>query len=329
MNQAYQPYIDDEIDLREIVLTLLRGWKIILLLTVLVGAAAFGYSKLQTPVYEAKALISIDQEALGLSINPINFLLSDAVRQNVADELGVSVASLPSLPNAAREKEQVSISVAPYDTGKTMFLISVQGESPQGAKDIVNAWADAGVAAAVNFLLPYEAEYLAAEETAIQANRTFIQYLDKNDLLRWSWTDLSLLTGFGWQPTVLLTDSVMNDAPLGESEKVAANLSIGFPDSQDLPSISAEQRLEIIQLMRAQTAAEAEYNLARGRNAETVFAVKANPPQVSNYAITPENPVSPKTLMNTALGLVLGGMLGVFWVFVAGWWQGSEQKDDE
>ncbi|MBT7190637.1 MAG: hypothetical protein HN916_10625, partial [Anaerolineae bacterium] len=60
MNETNQTYYDDEIDLRELVLTLLKGWKIVLLLTLLAGAAAFGYSKMQTPIYEASAQVLVD-----------------------------------------------------------------------------------------------------------------------------------------------------------------------------------------------------------------------------------------------------------------------------
>jgi len=42
-------YFDDEIDLREIVLTLFKGWKVILLTTVLVAVTAFAISKWVLP----------------------------------------------------------------------------------------------------------------------------------------------------------------------------------------------------------------------------------------------------------------------------------------
>ncbi|NOY98276.1 MAG: hypothetical protein GXP40_03590, partial [Chloroflexi bacterium] len=105
MNEPMNTFYDDEIDLREILRTLLNGWKVILLLTILAGATAYGVSMLQTPVYEASARVSIDQKALSLSTSPANLLLSDSVRRKVADELAVPADFLPkpgeqdSLPN--------------------------------------------------------------------------------------------------------------------------------------------------------------------------------------------------------------------------------------
>lgn len=312
-------YYDDEINLREIAQTLLKGWKTILLLTLFVGAIAFGYSKLQKPVYEAKSLISVNQEALGLSISPTNFLLSDFVRQDVANELGTSIASLPSI---AAPEQYPTIVIESPDKGETIYTIKIQSENAQEAKDIANTWVDVGIESIIDSLSLYDDQYLLAERAVAEANQALAEYLDNNGLLNWSWADLSLLTGFGTQPTVLLTDSTTSDTPL-ENESTPTGLVINS-GTQNLPSISAEQRVEIVQLMRAQQAAEAEYNLARARNATNTFSLAVQSPIVINYAAVPEKPISPNTLINTALGLVLGGMLGIFWVFVAGWWKNND-----
>ncbi len=62
---------------------------------------------------------------------------------------------------------------------------------------------------------------------------------------------------------------------------------------------------------------------------ETLLIGGAQIASVSTPAVLPKEPVSPKMLMNTVLGLVSGGMLGVFWVFAAAWWQGSEEEEDK
>ena len=125
-----QAYYDDEIDLREIIQTLLMGWKVILLLTILAGAIAFGVSMAQTPVYEASATVSINQTALSISTNPASMLLGDEMRQAVADALDVSVASLP-VPEIANDK-----------TEEALFIISVQSPDAQFAAQVANAWAE-------------------------------------------------------------------------------------------------------------------------------------------------------------------------------------------
>ena len=161
MNETQPVYYDDEIDLREIVLTLFKGWKMILLITVLVGASAFGYSKMQTPVYEASATVSIDQTALSLSISPDNILLGDDVRQAVADVLERSAISLPVPTIVAKG---------------TLFTISIQSPNAQEAVEIANAWAETGVA--------YIAEQIPstlllgnAQEIFTEADQALLNYL--------------------------------------------------------------------------------------------------------------------------------------------------------
>ena len=56
------------------------------------------------------------------------------------------------------------------------------------------------------------------------------------------------------------------------------------------------------------------------------MALTLSPPGVLNTAKTSATPGSPKTLMNTALGISLGLMLGVFWVFVSKRWQNSDRS---
>jgi polysaccharide biosynthesis transport protein len=48
---------------------------------------------------------------------------------------------------------------------------------------------------------------------------------------------------------------------------------------------------------------------------------------ISAFAVVPDEKSSPKTLINIALAGVLGLMLSVFWVFVAGWWQKSAEEE--
>ncbi|RMD66679.1 hypothetical protein D6833_01190 [Candidatus Parcubacteria bacterium] len=81
MNEPTPMYFDDEIDLREVLTTLLHGWKVIVALVLLGGIAAFGFSSSQTPIYEACAVIAIPP---GVSpVNPTGYLVSDEMRQMI------------------------------------------------------------------------------------------------------------------------------------------------------------------------------------------------------------------------------------------------------
>ena len=295
--QAEPVYYDDEIDLRELITTLLKGWKVILLLMVLGGAAAYGYSALQTPVYEASASLLIDAQALSLTSSPITLLQHEEVREMVAERLDVEKASLPS-PTIAADK-----------TDKTLFTLTVQSASAKEAAEVVNAWAEAGSGWLMQEVQAKDTalqEAKAESESALQdADRALVGYLGKHDLSEWTWAELSILTG--------VSNYQMEGARVNE-----------------LPTINDTERLEIAELMRARIAKEDAYSHLLAANLqERERNLSLTPPTVLAYAPVPQTPTNSKSLLNTALGLVAGGMLGVFWVFAAAWWQNSAEEADK
>jgi uncharacterized protein involved in exopolysaccharide biosynthesis len=289
-------YYDDEVDLREFFLTLLGGWKVILLLTVLLGAAAFGYSKLQTPVYEASVVILVDQTSLVLKTSPVTLLGSDEVRQLVAEKTEISVTALPSA------------SIVNDTTDKTLFTLTVQSTNAQEAAKIANAWAETGLELFDQQLQEASASVDIAMANIAEADRALVNYLAEHSLSAWTWVDLSALTGV--------------------SNAGFANMQVNI-NTPNLPEISDKERLEIAELMRARIATEEAYAIALNQAVLLDNAAEVSPPAMLNKATAASSPINQKTLMNTALGLVLGGMLGVFWVFAAVWWKGSAAEEEK
>lgn len=317
-----------EIDLRELIRTLLKGWKVILALTLVFGAAAFGYSKMQTPVYEVGAQISIDADTLGLSINPVNFLLSDHIRQQVAGALSISIDELPGTLTKDND-EPPFISVQKHSIGDTTYIIKIQHEDAIFAREMVNTWVDTGLLSVLDFLTPYLEEESVSREKLNEADRALINYLEENQLERWTWTDLALLTGFGQQPTVLLAENLQADSTTGNMESISDSDSVTvLPDLQGLPSISSQQRLDIVQLMRAKSDAESAYNSAYYNARKAEYALETTPPVILNHAVLPEEPVNLHTLRNTAMGIILGGLLGVACVLIESWWQQDNAENE-
>jgi capsular polysaccharide biosynthesis protein len=287
-------YYDDEIDLREIILTLIKGWKVILLTTVLAGAAAFGYSKMQAPIYEASTTLTIDQAALTidqaalLTINPDNLLVGDEAKEIVADILDTPAATLPT----------------PVITNnKTLFTITIQSANAEEASRIANAWADGGL----------QIIDLQLEEMSINldlsiadmeaADSDLVSYLRQQELSQWTWAELAALTGVSDSTSIIILTNI-----------------------EERPNISDKERLEIAHLMFARVAAEKRHEITLEKATLASYAAEKYPPLVLNYAPVPEKPVSPKTLVNTALGLVVGVVLGVFWIFTANWWQNTNSE---
>lgn len=311
----------DEIDIRELVRTLLGDWKIILAIMILMGVAAFGFTMLQSPVYEAKAHVSVDAVALELSIDPINILLSDDIRQQVADTLAMQVEELPN-PLEDENEEPPLIMVEKHSIGNTTYIITIQSEDPYYSRDVVNAWANLGTMAALDFLSPYFEEETVTKQELDETDQNLIQYLEENHLERWTWTELVLLTGFGQQPTVLLTDNIELDSTAYDNEILSDGSSDRvLPNIQELPLISSQQRLDILQLMREKGGAESAYYNTLHNSQKLKYALETTPPSVLNHALLPEKPVNKKILRNTALGLILGLFLGAAWKLVILWWQ--------
>ena len=300
--QTELSYYDDEIDFHELITTLLKGWKVILFLAILGGAATYGYSALQVPLYEAKASLLIDQEALSLTSSPITLLKSDEVCQLVADHLEVEKSSLP-LPTVEADKMD-----------KTLFTLSVQSIYAKEAAAIANAWAEVGSSWLIQQAREKDVLLEKAELDIQEADRAFVAYLEKHDLTAWTWTELSFLTGVS-------NTSVSNTS--------VSNFHIETSRLDQLPLVTDTERLEIAQLMRDRITKESYYSRLLSNIQKHETTLSFTPPTVLAYANIPLHSTNSRPLLNTALGMIAGGMLGIFWVFAAAWWKGIDSKDKE
>jgi len=283
--ESAQLYYDDEIELRKLIKTLLKGWKIILGLMVIGGVGAWGYSQLQSPVYEASAKVLIDDTFLPVSA--ATFLTSEDVRAETASVLEISTAELivPHIATVLNDDQ--------------VLMVSVQAASAMQAASLANTWTEAAI---VVVQARAEAELAKAEAELAKAEAELIDYLEQEGLLAWGWADLAAFTGVGWES--------------GSSTQ---------PEFQALPAISAVQRLRLLELMRAQRSAEHKASGVIMREVEE--ALQSNSQDIGDAASliqaaeVPTNPTGVDVLVNTAVGLTAGGMLGMFWVFVVAWWR--------
>jgi len=295
---------DDEIDLREIVSTLLRKWKLLLIVMVMAAAAAglFSYWQLKQPLYTASSQILIDQRIFSAltaqngtppssSADLTSFLLSDPVRQKAAAILGVEAASLPT------------VSITP-DAANSIYTITVQAASAPQAAGIADAWAEAGIEWANQTLqLPNdeESQALAAVENA---DRALVEYLDQNGLGQLTWSDLGILTGVGSSASILQASA------------------------QPWPVISPAPRLEIAKMMQARLTAQAEYAYAQDRAIQTRYALVVDQPKVLIHGAASSSNKS-NMARNVALGAIAGLILAVCWVFLQEWWQKGDDEKQE
>jgi capsular polysaccharide biosynthesis protein len=116
-----------------------RGW-IIVLLSLLTAAAAFGFSKMQTPVYEASARLLITsrpdfgqtQAVRELQRNFAAYLLSTYRAQDVIDELQLDMTPGQLMAN---------VSIAP-STSESVIQVNFEHTDRQIAEQVARTWAD-------------------------------------------------------------------------------------------------------------------------------------------------------------------------------------------
>jgi len=277
---------------------------------------AFRYSKMQTSVYEARAQIIVDPSiyASNTNTNTNTLLKSERVRESIAENLNLDVDQVPET-NAMRIEEEKasgeesirSVRIEADKDDQTLYTITIQSPDAKEAMEVANAWAEVGVAfVEEKALLSLNTEEDAKKERD-EANRALMDYLQKKNLGNLTWADLEILTG------------------------VALGGNVLTPSTADWQAkdISTEERLQIIALMEAKLDADAVYYPAHNQAIQVRAALETKAPEVFAYAVLPANDIEPETMLNTALGLVAGGMLGVFWVFAAAWWQNSADEADK
>jgi capsular polysaccharide biosynthesis protein len=116
-----------------------RGW-LIILLAILTAAAAFGFSRMQTPVYEASARLLITSRP--------DFGQAQAVRIRLRD----MAAWLNSSLRAQDVINQLQLDMNPQDlladvtvaaaTSESIIQINVVNSDPSLAQDIARVWAE-------------------------------------------------------------------------------------------------------------------------------------------------------------------------------------------
>ena len=158
--------MEDEVDLREYINVLLRHWKLIVSITVIVVFVAGLMSFLLPSTYEAKATVLItegDQKTL------IALVKSPHVVIQVIEKLGNKLE--PKELRIANMLDKVQV----RETGN-FIEISVESSDPQKATAIANAWAESYQSYTDSL---YKSVPQSPEELQVQANAVRKEYEEK------------------------------------------------------------------------------------------------------------------------------------------------------
>jgi len=160
-------------------------------------------------------------------------------------------------------------------------------------------------------------------------------------------TSASQICASGTQnPQLQFGTDTLFDIPVAQAFTTIAQMKVALQTQQpllgeeqarleeEIPSLKRDlenAQYQVTQLTQARDQAQALHAalLQQQGRINIILMTSAKIATISSPAVTPEKKSSPNTVMNTALGGIMGLILGVFWIFVAGWWREGdvEQKN--
>ncbi|MGB6105282.1 MAG: Wzz/FepE/Etk N-terminal domain-containing protein [Pusillimonas sp.] len=333
----------DEIDLRELACTLWNAKWLIIAVTVVVACAAAAYAFLSTPIYETRVQ-TLPPTPSGLaSYNMANQLSGPAIsgvtsyRDNAVPELSPSTAYntflrnltsvtlrqqffatvyLPAHPGNDNPASQdalwkqfndrlnITLPKEPNKPNDSLATLALQGENPQTIADWANQYVQEAIAMSQSELL----ETLSSDiQLRLQSTRDQIATLrtveetTKQDSIVRLKEALALAEAIGLEtpPNTgnLITSYSGSTTYLRGAQALRAELKLLEARESNDPFIA-----ELPSLLKKQLLLE-KIDLAPQHVAVAT---------IDQPAMAPQEPIKPRKALLIALGIILGGMLGIF-----------------
>ncbi|MED4351117.1 Wzz/FepE/Etk N-terminal domain-containing protein [Schinkia azotoformans] len=310
--------MEAEISLREIIETLLEGKWLIAGITaammIISGVLSFF---IMAPTYEAEATIMVNQiqenepgfldAYVNEMVSPTIYaerLMAPALIKRVIEDEGLTTTGW----TAAELRRALQIK-ADKETG--LVNIKLEGNNPNEVSDIVNS--------VVKHSTAYTGERISEKIKALQDEYKAQMQTEQQKLNEAIDEYNRLKAGSGLPSLVLFEESVSE----GSQFVIQANKEI----LDELQHIDKAKHVEFQQisakikkLTELYNSYNTKYEEARSISAFGLAKNKINP---IVEAVPPINPVSPKKMLNIAIGTVVGLMLGVFAAFFRAYWRNS------
>ena len=275
----------DELDLRRrLRLVLSRKW-LVLACVVLAGGAAFGASKLQTPVYQAKASLKVQPKATE-ELFDSNSTRIDSFTQDRNVKTEIKVLESQPIEDIVTSKlgREVPHVRGAQEAGTNVMLATVVSKDKELATAAANAYA-----------LAY---------TDFRRTQSVQDVLDASKQVD---AKVQELQG-------------QLDALDGEIDKLAAQDAARLArDPKGQPS----NELASLRAQRSSISAQQQLFKQKLDQLQVDSALKTGGAQLVEEATIPTGPISPKPERNTALGILLGLLVGVGLAFLL------DQLDDD
>lgn len=298
-----QQTFDDEIDLREYIEVLVRHWKTIALITIVVTVGAFVFSKLQTPVYEAKTTVLLRSSS---SSNTSQYAaLAGLAGINLSGAGGGNLGDLTELMKSRTVAKKVLADlklrgkIKEWDNPKLTDddlagAVSSMLKSPKTSGNV----------------LEIQTEASEAQLVADVANG-FVSAIS------YYWSELN------FSETQKKLQYIKSELPRVEMElKGVENKMRLVPRSNTGLSLSGQSGVQ-----RDYDIYSSVYSMLKKELESTKLdASKELPPfSVIDKALKPKGPSKPKTKQNMMIGFVLGLFSGVFISFFQEYWEKSRR----
>jgi len=287
MNETHQPYIEGDLDLKIMIKPLAKYWKILLPLILIGGIVMGGYNFMKQKNTSSAQIYINDSEFT-------DQMVSDANKQLVADKLGVPVNNLPD------------VSIQSAKSNSNIFDIVASTNDLQENIKLENTWANLLVDQAKTKQITQATDEINISYKAFQqASNDLVAFLDKNNLLYLTYSQIEELTG---------NNIISGDTIIIQPETI-------------LPSISSVTLLELSTLVENRMSTKSVYDQIY-RTDQTILIGMQNSTDflLMEQAKTPQ--ISLKSLLvNFLLGALVILILGIVVVFVVEWWKTPSSEE--
>ncbi len=341
MEQAGKPvrYDNYELDLRELLAGLWADRLLILLVTLVVGAGAAAYAFLATPVYETKSSLLPPRQSdiasynLGRKTASLpNFKVEDVYNiftRNLTSEAArrsfFREVYLPSLSEEQRSaphdklwkrfNEQLTAKASDEKNRPDYFEVRVEYKAPELAAKWANLYVERAAELARNDM---QQNVRLEIDTRAQEIERQIEVLRKAALKQREDRIARL------KEALVVADQVGMEVPQVTPGRTASDGDLSsFVDGSLMYMRGAKAIRAELQVLEARQSDDPFIADLRGVQSQLVFlkGIEVNPDNVAVFTLdsaadVPETPIKPKKAMILVLGVVVGGMLGVFIVLV-------------
>jgi capsular polysaccharide biosynthesis protein len=310
MDQIQNGY-EDEISLRELIETLLKRKKTIALITlaciILSGVYSFFILK---PSYEATAMLRLNGFPVGLEDYTTQITNYDVLSSTIMDlnlqEQEIDTESLKKMIAIKRVEDT------------NLIEITVKNKDSDLAAQIANKIAVNSKAIAIPIydkMLMKANENIRLIQKTLEASNRELAEASEFVILKKNLVDDPALNAILSQGnpgngilSIELKSEEMNTRYIEIQRNIFAN---------DLAMINKNEEVANIQ-----TRLEAIKQEISGQSPMNTYKES----YVVSKAIIPETPVSPRKVLNLAIGTVLGLMLGAFWAFFREYWENTGEQ---